>query len=135
MNTSRFRSDKDTFNVLDLTAVFDFKTDSSVSFTLERYSRSLLPTRMMGWIDLHHPCAGHIKLRVRIALPAEYHTPEKLREIARAALDALGVPPDETWEADLCAVTATTVMAQPVDREGFTDRLDSRGGGEVWPRT
>src|SRR5688572_25100506 len=98
MNTDRFNSQEDKFSMLDLTARFSFRTASSLSFALERYSKSLCPTRQVGWIDLHYPCEGHIKLQIRISLPSEYHAGEKLRAIVTAVIAATGVPADGTYE-------------------------------------
>src|SRR5262249_19543274 len=123
MNTAKFTSREDKFSVLDLTARFSFKTASSLSFSLERHSKSLLPVRQIGWIDLHHPCGGHIKLQIRIALPAEYHDPMKLRAMVSAVLAAAEIPPDETYEARLFATSGFMEIQQPVDREGMADRL------------
>jgi hypothetical protein len=123
MNTDRFNSREDKFSLLDLTARFNFKSASSVSFSLERHSKSLLPTRQIGWIDVHYPCQGHIKLQIRISLPTEYHTAEKLRMIVAAIVTATEVPVDEPYEVLLFAAKEPMGMAQPVNREGITDRI------------
>ena len=112
MNTVRFNSGEDIFTLLDLTARFKFKTASSVSFSLERYSKSLCPTRQVGWIDVHHPCENHIKLQIRISLPSEYHNPQKLRIIIAEVLAATEIPGDETYETLLFAESGPMLMAQ-----------------------
>jgi hypothetical protein len=103
MNTARFNSREDIFSLLDLTARFKFKTASSVSFSLERHSKSLCPTRQVGWIDVHYPCQNHIKLQIRISLPAEYHAADKLKTIVAEVFAATQIPADETYEALLFA--------------------------------
>jgi hypothetical protein len=123
MNTNSFNSREDKFSLLDLTARFNFKSASSVSFSLERHSKSLLPARQIGWIDVHYHCQGHIKLQMRISLPSEYHAPEKLRAIVAAVVAATEVPADETYEALLFAASESMVMEQPLNREGITDRI------------
>jgi len=123
MNTLKFNCREDKFRLLDLTARFNFKTERSLSFSLERYSKSLLPTRQMGWIDLHFPCGGHIKLQIRVCLPDEYHTAEKFQAIIAALIAATGVPADETYEALLFTATGQMSMAQSINREGLTDGL------------
>jgi hypothetical protein len=123
MSISRFNSQKDTFTVLDLTARLSFKTESSLSFAFVRSSKSLLPTRHIGWIDLHYPCDGHIKLQIRISLPAEYHAPERFSAIVAGMITALEIPPDETYEARLFAESAPLEMSHTTNRESVTDRF------------
>ena len=128
MNLSQFNSRKDSFRVLDLTARFSFKTESSISFSLERHSKGLLPTRQIGWIDLHYPCDGHIKVQVRISLPSEYHADDKFRAIVTAIFAAVSVPVDETWDAVLFETRGVMETGQPVNRDGLTDRLSAQQG-------
>jgi hypothetical protein len=77
----------------------------------------------MGWIDLHYPCDGHMKLQIRISLPTEYHAGQTFHAIVWAIIAATGIPTDETWEALLFAAGEPMGMAQPVNREGLTDRI------------
>lgn len=123
MNSEKFKSDQDKFTFLDVTARLSFKTASSLSLSLERHSQSLCPTRQIGWIDLHHPCVGHIKTQIRISLPTEYHTPEKFEAIVAAIFAAAEIPTDETYEALVFAESSPMLMAQTVNREGITDRI------------
>ena len=123
MSSSWFNLQKDAFGVLDLAARLSFRTESSLSFSLERHSKSLLPTRQIGWVDLHYPCDGHIKLQTRISLPSEYHTPDNFRELVKRAISAAGIPPDATYEAVLFGAGGAMKIEQPVSREGLTDRL------------
>jgi hypothetical protein len=123
MNSAQFNSAEDKFSVLDFTARFEFKTASSISFSLERYSKSLCPTRKIGWMDVHYPCQGHIKVQLRISLPNEYHTPKKLGKIVADVLAATGIPADETYEAVLFAGEEPISIVQSMNREGITDRI------------
>jgi hypothetical protein len=125
MSISQFDFRKNTFTVLDLTARLSFKTASSLSFFLERQSKSLLPTRQIGWIDLHFPCDGHIKLQIRISLPSDYHSADTFRTIVSAAIAATGVPTNETYEAVLFGAAGVIMIEQPVDPGGVTDRLSA----------
>ncbi len=126
MNTENFNSRTDGFNVMDFRAYFSFKTPNSISFDIERYSSSLCPVRQLGWIDVHYPCAGHIKVQIRVCLPQEYHDEsEKMRTIANAVLNNLALPEDETYELHAFVGSETKELAQPINREGFTDRLYS----------
>ena len=115
---------KDTaFRMLDITVWPAFSSHSSRSFRLERNSNSLCPTRQLGWIDLHHPCDGHIKTQIRVCLPQEYHEFEKMREIVRLVLEQTGIAADETYEARFVSVDAATELVQSRDRHGYSDRI------------
>jgi hypothetical protein len=60
----------DRFLVLDLTASFSFKSPGSISFDLGTLSDGMFS--VIGWVDVHHPCEGHIKAKFRVLLPARY---------------------------------------------------------------
>ena len=75
MDTSGFSNTRDGFPILDFVAQFVAKTDTSVSFHLGRWGNTLdfadsPPMQLnspsvftvFGWIDVHHPCQGHIRL-------------------------------------------------------------------------
>lgn len=115
--------------MLDLAARLSFRTESSLSFSLERHSKSLLPTRQIGWVDLHYPCDGHIKLQLRISLPSEYHTADSFRAVVAAVIAAAGVPADETYDAVLFGAAGVMQMVQSVNREGVTDRVFAQQNG------
>jgi hypothetical protein len=89
------------FTVLNFLAELEFHTASSASYRCERYSASLCPRRQLGWIDVHWPCENHhVAVELRIALPEEYHSLEKLEEIRRSVFRALGIPEDAPWESE-----------------------------------
>jgi hypothetical protein len=107
MDTPRF-NDRDCFTLLDLEACFDFKTETSISFQLGRYSRSRSAFSIRGWLDLHHPVHTPYgtKAYLRIALPSQYLQFEhesllsdQLKEIVATVLKALEIPSDEVYEA------------------------------------
>ena len=114
---------KVSWHVLDVTARLEFSTPSSKSFALERYSKSLCPTRQLGWIEIHHPCEGHIKAHIRVLLPEDYHQPEKMKQIIEALFAHVGVPVDETYEAHFVSPAAQTVISRRMDRNGCVDAI------------
>src|SRR4029079_11451438 len=87
----------DRFTVLDLLASFAFKSSGSVSFDL---GTDCGVFKLVGWVDVHHPCEGHIKARFRVLLPARYHGPEQMRDFVQQMFSALGIPADETYEVE-----------------------------------
>src|SRR5580765_1856794 len=80
MATTDGNSTKVSWHVLDVTARLEVSTASSKCFALERHSKSLCPTRQLGWVEIHHPCEGHIRAQIRVSLPEEYHQPERMKQ-------------------------------------------------------
>jgi hypothetical protein len=142
VDTSRFGDRDSGFRVLDLSARFAFRSATSISFDLGRYSDTLrLPGggpfggdfvmnvgpggvfKVTGRIDVHHPCEGHIKAQLLVVLPAEYHPFERVQEFVATIFEALGIPPDETFEALLVSPVQQMVYENATDREGRSDRM------------
>ncbi len=123
MATTDANSEKSSWHVLDVTARLEFSTPSSKSFAFERYSKSLCPTLQLGWIEIHHPCEGHIRAHVRVSLPKDYHQPEKMKQIVEALFVHAGIPADETYEAHFVSPAAQVIIAHRVDRNGRTDSM------------
>jgi hypothetical protein len=107
MDLTRFNGYHDGFDVIaDLRADLEFKTSTSIGFQLhpEGYVR--------GWVEVHHPCDGHINLDNATA-----------RQILDKLFVALRIPQDETYEAEFVSSTDGVVyLGQCVDRDGLTDR-------------
>jgi hypothetical protein len=108
MDTSRFTTPGDEFPLLDLTASFAFKTDSSVSFDIGRIADCNPDDRpdfvisgfeVIGWIDVHHPCESCIKAQLRICIPVAYHQFEQMAAMVKAICEALSIPPEENCES------------------------------------
>jgi hypothetical protein len=108
MDTSRFRTADDEFPLLDLTARFAFKTDSSISFEIGRMGSwhpddqpdfVISGFEVIGWIDVHHPCDSCIKAQLRICIPADYHQFERVATMVKAICEALSIPPEENCES------------------------------------
>lgn len=137
MDASRFTDSRDEFPILDFVAAFEAKSDTSVSFMLGRHGDMLKLDDMdepdywgqgvvftvFGWADVHHPCHGHIKARLRVLLTDDLMTFDKQREIINSLFDALAIPRDETYEADFFSSTCQQAIEQPVDRDGYSDRM------------
>lgn len=127
----------DNFPVLDLIAKFRFKSPGSISFGLGTESDTLdFPDEgisfsvgrggvfnVVGSVDVHYPCEGHIKVRMCALLPARYHHWEQMKEFIERVFAVLAIPADETYEAEFVSVDRHTCIEQPVDRHGMTDRI------------
>jgi hypothetical protein len=131
----------DRFPILDLIASFAFKSPGSVSIDLGTESDTLFLSdretmtigpggvfNVIGWVDVHHPCEGHIKARIRVLLPARYQTTEQMGEFVVQLFSALGFPEDETYEASFVSADHQKGIVQATDRDGLTDRLYSGDG-------
>ncbi len=142
VDTSRFGDRDSGFRVLDLSARFAFRSATSISFDLGRYSDTLrLPSggpfggdfvmkvgpggvfKVAGRVDVHHPCEGHIKAQLHVVLPAEYHSSERVLEFVGAVFEALGIPSDETFEALFVSPEQQTSYENATDRNGMSDRM------------
>jgi hypothetical protein len=110
--------------ILDFVAELAFHTASSASYKCERHAASLCANRQIGWVDVHWPCEDHISVRLKIAMPEEYHFPEKLEAIRRCMFRGPGIPEGETWEVECFDRQSIVGMDQPVNRGGFTDRME-----------
>ena len=142
MDTTRFGDRDSGFRVFDLSARFAFRSATSVSFGLGRYGNILtLPGggfhgedfvmkvgaggvfNVVGRVDIHHPCEGHIKTQLQVVLPAEYHPFERMQEFVATVFEALGIPSDETFEALFVSPEQQTGYENATDREGMSDRM------------
>lgn len=136
LDSSRWQTGQE-FVLLDLIAALDFRSVSSLSFQLGTKGDLLLSPGMeepwamgpgivftvIGWVDVHYPCEGHIKTQLRICLPEKYHQPEQMRELVQQLFQQLGIPDDETYEAHFVAASRQTGIEQATNRHGMTDRL------------
>ena len=89
------------FPLLDLIAERGFTSASSVTFHLgTKFVNWIGGTefRVIGHVDLHHPCGGEVKARIRVCLPERYRSAEQMDALARELLERVGITNDETFE-------------------------------------
>ncbi|GAB5403097.1 MAG: hypothetical protein Aurels2KO_13280 [Aureliella sp.] len=136
MNTSGFSNTRDEFPILEFVVQFAAKTDTSISFLLGRWGDTLdfpdaAPMKLgspsaftvFGWADVHHPCHGHIKARVRALVSEDLMQFDSQRDIVHGLFDALSIPRDETYEADFLTSINRQAIHQDVDRDGMSDQI------------
>lgn len=111
----------DEIEVLGLVAPFAFKSPGSISFNLAKREDGTL--YILGWLDVHYPRESHIKVQLRVVLPAAQYTWEQMRDAVRQMFSALGIPADETYEATFVHGEEQIRIDQATDRNGMTDRL------------
>ena len=108
MDTSHFTKPDDSFHLLDLIAKFAFKTNSSISFEVGRIA-DVHPAdqpddvisgfKIIGWIDVHHPCDSCIKAQIRICIPVEYHKFQTIAAMVRRICETLSISSHEHCES------------------------------------
>jgi len=120
MNTDRFQKSTDGFEAPDLRVKFFFKTSSSIGFHLamERFHGTII-----GAMQVHHPCDGHIKARIFVQLHKKHRDHHTLNQLRVQAFRALDIPLDETYELEFTSLEDGLIIGQFVDRDGIADRV------------
>ena len=102
MNIAKFSNrGRDCFELLDLVACFEFKTETSISFQVGKRSKDGGMFSVRGWLDVHHPVdmKEYTKAYLRISLPPKYLELEQERQVLTSVFEALELPAQETYEA------------------------------------
>ncbi len=123
MNTERIQTTGAGFDIPGLRAKarFHFKTASSIGFRFANEGCCII-----GAMQVHHPCSGHIKTRIHFQLPKQYCDNKLVLEIGMQAFQLLDIPRDETYEFEVdCAEGDGLILNQRVDRNGTTDGIAS----------
>jgi hypothetical protein len=125
MDTDRWHDGAE-IAILDLTARFRFKSALSLSFELGMKDALIeLPPDcvgafdglrgfvVVGWLDVHHPCEGQHRLRLRAGLSDRYVSWESMRDIVQRIIAVLELPADESYHIELAGLSHQTVMWAP----------------------
>ena len=123
MDTGRWQHGAE-FPLLDLTAQFEWKSASSLSFQLGMKDAPIeLPNAppgfdlrgfvVIGWLDIHHPCEGYQRLRLRVGLPERYANWEAMRDIVQQVIAILELPADESYHIELASPSLRTSTCWP----------------------
>ncbi len=123
MNLERFSTHRDAFDTLDLRAHFHFKSATSIGFRVGPIPSGPVACTVFGYLQVHHPCAGHIQTHIYVQLPPRYREPQLLRQIREATFRELGIADDETYEFHYTDATDGLGMDQRTNREGFVDAI------------
>ena len=117
-------SDDTSTQILGYALLKEFETASSKSFWLISASNSLARGRTVGWIDVHYPCKGHIKVRIKAAMPRPMDNDlQAIEELVSAIFRMLEIEESETYEIDVFTVANEIGMSQRTDRGGQTDAI------------
>ena len=100
---------------------FSFHTETSISLS----ARSPGSQFAKGWIDVHYPCSGHIKLQIRGALAEADLTGMTIKLIVESLMAQLSVSKEETFNAVFFSASKQMQMSQSTDADGMTDRIDT----------
>jgi hypothetical protein len=105
------------FSVMSAELTCVFCTQTSASFSVKAGN-------LRGWVDVHFPCEGHIKVRIRGALPDEYLEASRAQKFVSDLFCQLKIQKDETYEATFFKPTKVIEMGQSVNREGVMDQIE-----------
>ena len=106
MNTDKFQSINDGFDLLGLRAQFCFKTDTSVGFDIGWCPIKGKGLNVAGSLQVHHPCDGAVKLMIFVELSDQtrefkqltQRDLDKLKTIPPKLMEELAIPHDEIYE-------------------------------------
>jgi hypothetical protein len=99
------------FTVLDLIAVYQYKTATSIGFSLGRYTDGRKPAASLqeaarggvfecqGTLVVHHPCEGDYEVRITVVLRSQDHDWQVQHEAMRPLFAALEIPKSATYFA------------------------------------
>ena len=125
MNIGKFASQHDRFDLLGLTAQFDFKTQTSISFLVGEGPSHFFA--VLGKIEVHHPCVAEFedaaKVRMRISLPTQYLTEEKMAEAIKALYSALEIPNEDLHQIRFFEVGPKAFVVQNYEVVAYTPVL------------
>ncbi|MEI8042029.1 MAG: hypothetical protein WCL11_11510 [Verrucomicrobiota bacterium] len=105
------------FSVMSAELACAFCTQTSAGFSVKAGT-------FRGWVDVHFPCEGHIKVRIRGALPDDYLKGPAIKQFVSELLAQLKVKSDDTYEATFFKPTKVVEMGKSVNREAVTDRIE-----------
>ena len=143
MNLYAFSSDNGSAPLLDLVVSVNMQTDSSVSLSMGRFTnhpRDITPElrdllflpdqgsavfEELGWIDVHYPCNGPIKVLVRMEVPEEYRRFEKISFLVCALFRLLLIPENERYVAHWHDGKETQTIIHAADEHGIPDKFYS----------
>jgi hypothetical protein len=106
-----------TFPVLTFTGIVEAVSDSGALIDFARVSKSGFTRTGVGHLHILFPYLGPWRVVMTLAMPPEYHQPDTIDEIRRAAFSALGISHDETWTVRVCPPCTAEMSSEP--SEGF----------------
>lgn len=105
----------------ELSASFSFATETSISLTIH----DVKTLAFRGWIDVHYPCDGHIRLQLRISIAQVKIEPIFAKKVVEEVMSKLGLVDSETCEAIFFKATDRLRLSRGTNQEGLTDRIDT----------
>ena len=107
---------------LDVSLVLIAKTSGSVVLDIRKGNKVQFG---LGWLNVHHPCDGHICCQIRGMLPDRLLNQDDIRALVTQTLRWLDISTHETWEISVCSPSERLGMAQSINAEGESDRIES----------
>jgi hypothetical protein len=104
-----------TFSVLRFTGIVDAVSSPGALIDFAHVSKSGFSRTGVGHLHIQFPCLGPWSVVMTLAIPPEYHQPDTIDEIRRAAFSALGISHDETWTVRVCPPCRAEMSSEPTD--------------------
>jgi len=109
-----------------------FSTSGSRSFDLIATGKNLGKGAIVGWIDVHYPCRGHVRLKVRASVPERVLSgPDALKALSRLALELVEADPKEQFEVYMFSASNCASMSSSGTGAIETSRLFTPPSGSA----
>jgi len=112
-------------SALEISLILTAKTPSSASYEVITSSRTLASGSSVGWVQVHHPCLGHIRLHIRGVLPERLLNQDSIKGIVSAIQSNLQIPAEETMDVVMCSQKAQIGISQATDTTGKIGRIET----------
>jgi hypothetical protein len=99
------------FRVLSFTGIVEAVAESGTFIEFAHVSSSGFTRSVIGSLSLLHPCEGMWRVRMTLAIPADYHM--RLNEIRDAVFTAVGIPLEESWTMKVCPPSVIEASSEP----------------------
>jgi hypothetical protein len=110
---------------MEITLIASSHTTSSICFNVVSLSPNLGARNQIGCVDVHYPCAQHIRLFIRAVLPERLLNRDALEQLGGKIKAALEIPPDETMEIDACSRKTQVGLSHSTDHMGRPGRIET----------
>ena len=109
------------FDILGYRFIKAFETGSSVSYNVTPIESKGLGS-VTKWLEVHYPCAGHIKAQIRGTISVK---PTEIKSFVDCILVEIGLPPGETFQLTLFDAENVMSMSQAQSTQGESDRIET----------
>jgi hypothetical protein len=115
------------FEVRSSGLVFRVEANTECSLCLRAFSDAsgLAKGSVLGWLDVHYPCAQRIRVQMRGVLPERVLIAAELRHLVVTICDALHIPSNEACDAVFSSPKMQMGITVLLGPEARTGRIDT----------